>query len=176
MNNFSTKPILLLGIGIFFWALGATFAYLFQYIFRNVLFLIGGIAPLVNLLLNEILYLSVFVGLFFCLLQLLKSGKTNLSLLFYWSIGLVIFGQILQFLAPMFMSRINDESFWVNSSAYSELYGINIVAPVISGIFNLSQYGVLGWLVYKNRNLIIKTEASNSEINDIGQPDSRDSR
>ncbi len=163
------QPILILGIGIFFWALGATFAFLLQYIVRNLLFLIGEIPPLANLLFNEIIYLSVFVGLFYGLIYLLKTGKYKLLSVFYWSIGLVIFGQILQFILPMLMSNIYDETYWGNASEYSDFYGLNMIAPIISGIFNLAQYGVLAWLVYQNRNLIIKPESTDSEINEIGK-------
>lgn len=169
MEKQHSKPILILGIGIFFWAVAATYAFLFQYTLRNAFFLIDGISPFVNVLLNEILYLATFIGLLLPLLSILKAGKINHLTLFFTSIGLVIVGQILQFLVPIFLSNIMSEAYWHNSSVYVNFYGVNIFAQVVVGIFNVLLYGLVAWLIYKNRNLILKSDSQESDINEIGR-------
>ena len=157
MNSYqkNNSPILFLGIGIFFWAVAATYAYLIQNTLRDLMFNLGGIHPLINLLTLEIIYLGIFIALFYGLLHFLKVKDPNLLNLNFFMIGLIILGQILQFLGPMINSKFHTTQYFPHSSDYYTYIHENIFCQIIIGGFNLALYLCLGWMIYANRNLIL---------------------
>jgi|SRR5690606_33983469 len=155
MSRNSFNPILFLGIGIFFWAVAATYAYLIQNTLRDLIFNFGGIHPLLHLLMLEIIYLGIFIVMLFALLHLLKVKNPNLLHLNFFMIGLIILGQILQFLGPMINSKFHADQYFPNSSDYYTFIHENIFCQIIIGGFNLALYLFLGWIIYAHRNLIL---------------------
>lgn len=164
MRPENNKPILLLGIGIFYYLLAATFAFLIQNSLRDLFFNIGGIHPHVNLLICEIIYLAVFILGIFGLLHMLKYKNPNLVKLLFIMIGMVILGQILQFLGPKINSKIHSDNYFPNSSDYYTYLGDNLFTQILIGAFNLLLYISMGYIIFLNRNLILQKNDSIEEI------------
>ena len=169
MKLSSQKPILILGIGIFFYLATASMAYLFKESLRILLLNRGGFPPLVIKLVIESVYVMTYIIGIFALLRVLKSTFIRFDKLFFILILLLALGQILQFVITQFTFDLYTEEYFANVSDYYDFFKINYWYHALDAGFEYFMYIILGLIIYKNQDLILKSESQVSDISEIGR-------
>lgn len=161
--------ILLIGIGILYYLVIITYAFNFHDLIRILLLNIANVPPLLIKLLIEIIYITTGVLgtlLFFKLLKHnhLKSQKIFISLFI-----LYILGQLIQFVYPIYLYRIDSVIFRNNLSSYYDLLQSNLLYSSMNVIRSIILDIILVILFYRNRNLILSMDLKHDDISEIGK-------
>lgn len=83
-------------------------------------------------------------------------------------IVLTALGQMIQFIGSYYVSRIYRDNYFVNTLDYYEFLNQNPVNYTLDAGFEYLIYVVLGFMIYKNRDLVLEFD-QDSKIQEIGE-------
>ncbi len=167
MKNLNNS-ILLIGIGIFFYLATASFAFLLKDSARIFLLHFDGVHPMIVKVFSELVYFLCFLISISALISILKNRILRVKKLFFQMIVLTALGQLIQFIGSYYVSRIYQDNYFVNTLDYYEFLNQNPVNYTLDAGFEYLIYVVLGFMIYKNRDLVLKFDLD-SKIQEIGE-------
>lgn len=169
MKNNVDNSFLIIGIGVVFYLFLTTYAFLIQDWIRLVALNFNGVSPIALFLSIEIIYILICVLFSFYFVQILqrKSFQTK-KLFIHLAIGILV-GQILQFLTHMPFNPFKSDLYFENSNLYYEGIQTEYVLRIISPSRALLVDLFLIFFFYKNRNLLLKLDSNQNDMEDIGK-------
>ena len=159
-------PILLLGIGIFFWLAISGFGYAIKKLFMDFMMnMENGNGIWIGIIGETFELVFILAGLKY-LIHILKSKVIKLETLFFVVIGLLFLSQIFQFIIPIGFEEFFRSEFYFENL---EFFYANTTYHFISGGIGILTYILMIILIYQSRNDIL---AEKDQIEKIGNSNS----
>lgn len=164
----AVRPILILGVGIFFFLAVSSIAFVPKDLFRRFLIMNGSFDPILVMILSELIEIIIYVVSAFGLIKIMKNRSLSVERIFYYSIGLLVLGQILGGIIPVVFSGYQSIDYYKNLNVYYESINLNVLYSSLPSIFSFVLYIILAIIFYKNRNLIVIESADGTDLDQIG--------